>query len=82
MAPYRAKRRSILHQKANLVEIDLLTVGRRMETSPKIPLADCYAIVSRGIRPNEREVFSSSIRRVLPRIPIPLKPSDLTSFWS
>ena len=73
---YRAKRAAILSQKANLVELDLLVGGRRMEWSEKLPPGDYCAVVIRADRPKKRDVYTWGVRRELPTIPVPLRPAD------
>jgi hypothetical protein len=73
---YRAKRRAVLRQKANLVELDLLLGGRRPEAAESLPAADYYAIVTRSTDPQTREVYSWGLRQPLPTIPVPLRAPD------
>jgi hypothetical protein len=60
----------------NLVEIDLLLGGERLPARDPLPAGDFYAFVSRRERRPESEVYAWSIRRAIPRIPIPLKSPD------
>ena len=73
---YLAKRRGVLRQKVNLVELDLLLGGRRVEDRERLPPGDYYAIVSRAIQPRTREVYAWGVRRALPTLPVPLRPRD------
>lgn len=73
---YLAKRAAILQRKINLVEIDLLLSGDRLPSQEPLPLGDFYAFVSRAVRRPKCEVYTWSIRRQLPKIPIPLKQGD------
>ena len=73
---YAAKRRAVIAAQTNLVEIDLLLAGRRPEVVGRIPAGDFCVLVSRGDRTPECQAFAWSIRRRLPRIPIPLRPND------
>jgi hypothetical protein len=70
---YQLKRQALLRQNANLVEIDLLLGGRRLEPSGRMPTGDYFAVVSRADRPSERDVFGWPVRRPLPKIPVPLR---------
>ena len=73
---YTAKRAALLASDVNLVEIDLLLVGRRPDVVGAVPAGDFCAFVSRGDRRPRCQAFAWSIRRTLPRLPIPLKPGD------
>jgi hypothetical protein len=73
---YDAKRVALLHQRINLVEIDLLLAGERLETVEPLPAGDYYALVSRAERRPECDVYAWSVRRPLPPIPVPLKRPD------
>jgi hypothetical protein len=73
---YRAKRAAVLRQRVNLVELDLLLGGRRVERSEDLPVDDYYAVVARAHRRVEREVYAWNVRRPLPTIAVPLKPPD------
>jgi hypothetical protein len=73
---YWAKRAKMLRQKVHLVEIDLLLQGRRLHVNKPLPPADFYALISRGNNRPHCEVYPWSIRRPLPKLPIPLRPPD------
>ncbi len=73
---YWAKRAGLLRGTASLVEIDLLLGGRRPEVREPMPDGDFLAIVSRGDRRPQCEVYAWSIRRALPRLPIPLRAGE------
>ena len=73
---YLAKRAALLRRGINLVEIDLLLGGERLPARETLPAGDFYAFVSRRDRRPKSDVYSWSIRRALPQIPIPLKPPD------
>ena len=60
----------------NLVEIDLLLGGKRPEVVGQIPPGDFCALVSRANRKPMCDAYAWSIRRTLPRLPIPLRPGD------
>jgi len=73
---YWTKRASMILQGVHLVEIDLLLQGRRLPVIEPLPPGDFYAYVSRGNRRPRCEVYAWSIRRPLPKLPIPLKAPD------
>ncbi len=74
---YLAKRVALIHQqKVNMVEIDLLLAGERLETVEPLPAGDYYAFVSRPQRRPKVDVYAWSVRRPLPPIPVPLLPPD------
>ncbi len=70
------KRRSLLAQGVNLVEIDLLLGGQRLDALEPLPKGDYYAFVSRAQKRNQSDVYAWSIRRTLPKIPVPLRAPD------
>jgi hypothetical protein len=70
---YRAKRRALLRQRVNLVEIDLLIGGRRTEPPELLPQGDYYTTVSRRDRLGVRDVYAWSVRRTLPVVHVPLR---------
>ena len=72
----RAKRKALQRQKVNLVEIDLLVGGRRVEPAEHLPAGDYFAILSRAERPGSREVYAWGVRSPLPAILVPLGPAD------
>jgi hypothetical protein len=73
---YWTKRAAMIRQGVHLVEIDLLLEGRRLPVVEPLPLGNFYAFVSRGNQRPACQVYSWSIRRPLPNLPIPLKPPD------
>ena len=74
---YLAKRVALIHQqKVNMVEIDLLLSGERLETVEPLPPGDYYAFVSRSHRRPKVDVYAWRIRRPLPAIPVPLLEPD------
>ena len=75
-AEYRAKRNSLLRSRAHLIEIDLLRGGERLPTVEPLPAGDYFAFVSREERRPQAEVYSWTLERALPRIPIPLADGD------
>lgn len=73
---YSAKRESLLREQIHLVELDLLTAGRRLPTAKALPLGDYYAFVSRWEKRPNCDVYAWSVRKPLPRIRIPLQAPD------
>ena len=73
---YLAKRAMLLRRGINLVEIDLLLGGDRLPAVDPLPPGDFFAFVSRReVRPRS-DVYAWSIRRPIPKIPIPLRAPD------
>jgi hypothetical protein len=73
---YWTKRASMIVQGVHLVEIDLLLGGRRLSLVEPLPPGDFYAFISRSNRRPKCEVYAWSVRRPLPKLPIPLKAPD------
>jgi hypothetical protein len=73
---YWTKRAAMMLQSVHFVEIDLLLQGRRLPAIEPLPPGDFYAFISRGNRRPRCEVYAWSIRRPLPKLPIPLKAPD------
>jgi hypothetical protein len=73
---YLAKRNALLRHRVHLVEVDLLIGGRRLPPEVGLPPGDYYALVSRGDRRPDCDVYAWSLRQCLPAIPIPLLPPD------
>jgi hypothetical protein len=77
---YLLKQRDVIDSGANLVEIDLVRVGRYVLTAPEPHLPDAYRgpyriCVFRAC-PRLWEVYMASYRERLPAIRIPLRDSD------
>ena len=73
---YLAKRNSLLRSRAHLIEIDLLRGGERLPTIEALPVGDYFAFVSRVERRPKVEVYSWTLERAMPCIPIPLSAGD------
>jgi hypothetical protein len=73
---YLAKRNALLRYPIHLVEVDLLIGGRRLPPEDALPPGDYYALVSRGDRRPDCDVYAWPLRNALPAIPIPLRPPD------
>lgn len=75
-ADYVAKRDSLIDQRINLAEIDLLQSGARMPVSGKVRLGDYVAVVARSERIPQADVCTWPLRHPLPVLPIPLRAPD------
>jgi hypothetical protein len=73
---YAARRDALLHSPVHLVEFDFLIGGHRLPVEGRLPPGDAYALVSRGDRRPECEVYTWSIRRPLTSIRLPLMAPD------
>jgi hypothetical protein len=73
---YWPKRYSMIRQGINLVEIDLLLGGERLDALEPLPVGDFFAFISRREKRPQCEVFHWSIRRPIPRLPVPLRAPD------
>lgn len=74
---YTNKRGRLLQgEGVNLVELDLLRAGRRLQLAGPFPRGDYHALVSRADRRPTCEIMSWSVRSPLPIVPIPLRAPD------
>lgn len=73
---YRDERESILKTHTHLLEIDLLRGGRRPPMLTPLPQGDYFAILSRGRRRPNAEIYAWPLADRLPVIPIPLAGDD------
>ncbi len=73
---YVYKRVSMIARPIHLVEVDLLSGGRRLPMARPLPRGDYYVFVSRTERRPLSDVYSWSVRDSLPTIPIPLLSPD------
>ena len=73
---YQDKRVALLSDTTHLVEIDLLLKGRRLRLRDPLPAGDYYALISRGDRRPECQVYAWTMAQALPTIRIPLKAPD------
>jgi hypothetical protein len=73
---YLDKRQRLLRSPVNLVEIDLIRAGPRLELSEPLPSADYYCFVSRGNRRPSCQVYHWTMRDALPMLPVPLRETD------
>ena len=64
-------------QPVNIVELDLIRAGKRLRGFNRpLPLGHYYAFVSRADRRPMTDVYTWSIRRRLPIVPVPLRAPD------
>jgi hypothetical protein len=74
---FHLKRNNLLMGGVNLVDLDLLLHGERLEFRQALPPAHYYAFVTRASRrPRAAEVYAWTVRDPLPPIPIPLREPD------
>lgn len=73
---YVLKRDALLRRPLHLVELDLLVAGHRLPMARPLPAGDFYALVARGDRRPECEVYAWTVRQPLPKIRIPLRAPD------
>lgn len=69
---YLQKRDELIASSVHLVEFDFLLEGRRLPMGSSLPPADYYALISRGDRRPNCDVYAWTIRDKIPGIPIPL----------
>ena len=68
------KRADLLHRGVNVVDVDLLIIGRRLPLLVPPPAGDYYAMVTRADRRDQCEVYGWSLRERLPTVAIPMEP--------
>jgi hypothetical protein len=73
---YLDKRNDLLWHAVHLIELDLLLGGTRLPLRDPLPSGDYYALVSRGDRRPDCQVYAWTLRQRLPVIPVPLKAPD------
>jgi hypothetical protein len=73
---YMKKRREFLAQPVNVVELDLLRAGGRLEFGKPLPAAHYHAFISRAEDRPKTQIFSWFVHERLPVIPIPLGSPD------
>ncbi|MFI5379539.1 MAG: DUF4058 family protein [Tepidisphaerales bacterium] len=73
---YVARRNAILNRPVNLVDIDLLLGGRRLNMGPRLPEGHYYTFVSRANRRQFVDVYAWELPRALPPVAIPLLSPD------
>jgi hypothetical protein len=73
---YMKKRREFLSQKVNLVELDLIRAGVRLQFDQPLPPGHYRAFISRSDERPRTSVYSWSVREPLPKLPIPLRAGE------
>lgn len=73
---YLRRRATVLQSPTHLVELDLLRGGQRLPTVEPLPPADYYALICRGDRRPQVEVYPWTLRQPLPLLPVPLRGED------
>ena len=73
---YLAKRRALIYQKVNIVELDLLLGGNRLPMDGPLPAGDYYYLVSRAEQRPDCQVYHWTLRQKLQPLPVPLRAPD------
>jgi hypothetical protein len=73
---YLDKRQLLLRKKVPIVEIDLLRGGRRLSLNKPLPDGHYFGFVSRFEPKSVCEVYHWTVRRRLPKLPVPLRLED------
>ena len=75
---YLATREEALNQRANVVEIDLVTQGKPpvIMDRTKLPASHSTVSVTRGNHPDRHEIYTSTIQKRLPKFKLPLASDD------
>jgi hypothetical protein len=73
---YVYKRVSMIARPIHLVEVDLLSGGRRLPMARPLPRGDYHVFVSRTDQRPRSDVYTWSVRDSLPTVPIPLVSPD------
>lgn len=76
---YIRKRERLLSSFVNLVELDLLRLGKRLPTIEPLQPHDYFAFVSDAMHIPEAKVYGWNLRDRLPSIPVPLTDEDSAS---
>jgi Protein of unknown function (DUF4058) len=75
-AEFLRKRRAMLNNQVNLVEIDLLVGGERVPLGGPTPASDYRVVIARAANRPNADVYAWSVRDPLPNLPIPLRAPD------
>jgi hypothetical protein len=70
---YMEKPQALLKTDVNIVELDLLRGGRRLQLNRTLPPDHYYAFVSRGNERPSCDVYHWCLRSAFPMIPVPLR---------
>ena len=75
---YLDKRREAIHQRAAVVEIDLVLQGKPTLTYSRegLPNFDYAVSVTRATAPDRYEIYTATLQKRLPKFKLPLSPDD------
>lgn len=73
---YTQKRREFLRLPVNVVELDLLRAGVRLEFAEPFPAGHYFTLVTRATRPGVTQAYPWTVRDAWPGIPVPLQSPD------
>ncbi|MBC6418442.1 MAG: DUF4058 family protein [Prochloron sp. SP5CPC1] len=73
---YQNKRQQIFHSSTNLIEIDLLRQGKKMNLESEDIKSDYSILVSRSQCRPLADLYRFNLRDVIPNFPLPLLPED------
>lgn len=73
---YLGKRNIYLHSNVNLVEIDLITQGKRIPIKEPLPDVPHFAFLTRVRKRPKTDTWPIAWNQPLPKIPVPLLPAD------
>jgi hypothetical protein len=73
---YQDKRTTIFRTRTSLVEIDLLRAGEAMSVVGNRARSDYRILVSRGWERPHARLYTFSVRRPIPEIPVPLRKGE------
>lgn len=78
---YLETRKAAVADKAGIVEIDLLTQGKPLLEFDRtgLPQHDYTVTVTRGVTPDRFEIYTSGVRKRLPKFKLPLAADDRDS---
>ena len=80
-AAYLETRKAAIAEKAGMVEVDLLTQGKPLLEFDRtgLPPHDYTVTVTRGVTPDRFEIYTSGVRKRLPKFKLPLAADDRDS---
>ena len=73
---YLSRRNTLLNHAVHLVELDFLLGGRRLPLAKDYPPGDYFALVARGDRRPNCDVYAWNLTQAIPRVPTPLRDPD------
>jgi hypothetical protein len=71
---YLQKREQVLRTRTSLLEVDLLRAGAPMPCVGRAATGDYRILVSRGWQRPRAQLFTFSLRQLIPAVPVPLLP--------